>query len=405
MTKKIKLLMDLGNSQTRVIAMAYNGDNSKPTIKGFALENRIAVESRERRLIEYVENKSYNSDNSTAIGIDLSKKVENLSGYFVSGLLAEDSYSGSIADATLTGALYKADNFRVYLAILNAVDKVLNWLVSFGNGRSKAQVAELCEFELHLLVPPAEKRYATKKFNEVLGGSSVTYHDYLSDLDISFGVSTVSVYEEGLMAYISLILSATTGAPRENNDGVLTKRVLVFDFGAGTFDILGVDNNRLIDGVKNTSNTGANKIISRVVRYFNEDYKMNLSPSLFKGIMADPTVRVGADEYDVSNLLEEAIKEVANSVATETAQFFQTIDVDLASFERLLVVGGGAMSPEGITPLSEAMLAPLKNYIPSIQLVDVSVIQEEPLKGVEIDLTSLRNLNLLGLYTLVKRAV
>lgn len=396
--KKVKLFVDLGNSQTRVIARAYNHEGATPVQTGFVLDNRFAIIRREQVAVDLISTGNYKVEDSNVLRVDLSDKIKGLKGIFATGLLATDNYQTQLISPTRSGNVPKADNYLVYLALFNALDSTLNWLTKYGNGRSKAELADLAEFELHVLVPPVQKRVASEKFNDVLG-AGVSYYSYLTGENVKINISDITVYEEGLMAYWAYLISMGTLQPRPEYLGLTQSRVIILDIGEGTTDVLAVDKNKLLEGVKQTIQTGSNNVIQRTRNAVNASRGLTLTNDMFKDVMVNPVVSVGAEKIDVAEDLEASVGEVADILIGDVVNYLANANVDLSSFDKLMVVGGGALS-NGITPsISEFLLDGLQGYVPSIELVSSEHLSEPTLSGLGIDAVSQRNLNLLGCVT------
>ena len=108
---------------------------------------------------------------------------------------------------------------------------------------------------------------------------------------------------------------------------------------------------------------------------------------------------MGDTKVDVSKIVESSKREIARDLINEITSFFEAQNVDLKTFNLLLVVGGGALSSGESKALSELIYNGVVDYIPKIRLLEEGIVKEPLLYEGALDLTTLRNLNLLGVLT------
>ena len=115
-------------------------------------------------------------------------------------------------------------------------------------------------------------------------------------------------------------------------------------------------------------------------------------------------VHYGSNTYDVQDEVESAIYSVSSDMTVEILNYLRGADVEVSSFDRLLLVGGGVVSNGSTVTISEALLTQLKEELPDLDLVDLSYLEEPEVVGIPFDLTNPRYLNILGLMTGVSLA-
>lgn len=401
MTKKrVQLIVDLGNSQTRAVVRAGLGEKDTLTQTAFALPNAFAPVFNPTQLADALRG-DYNSTTSSVFEVDLGHLVKRLEGIHASGEIAINNY-GKMTKAPVAN-IEKHNSAKVYLALIKAFDATLAWLAGFAKSStetSKAKVAKMIDFELSVLVPPLQVKNATEKFEEVFVKHGVSYRDVMNSEEITLNVSSVMVQPEGQAAYVANVISYSTLTPRKTATDLADKRVLILDVGAGTTDVIAVDKGKTMELSKHTIKIGGNDIVSRARAFYNQENGTDLSVGIFEQVSIDPIIEVGDKTFDVSKYVRMAQYEVANNLVVELQEFFQAQNIDLNTLNRLLVVGGGAMSSADFEPLADIIYDGILEYIPEIALVDTKEIDEDEIvEG--FDLSSLRNLNLLGLLTVV----
>ena len=147
---------------------------------------------------------------------------------------------------------------------------------------------------------------------------------------------------------------------------------------------------------QHTIRVGGNDIVTRTRVKFNTQNETNLSEEFFSNVASDPVIHVGDSTYDVSDLVGIAKDEVVQNIVSEIQDFFVSQNIDLNSFERLLIVGGGALAGESGESISELILDDIQDFIPEITLVDTSKVKEPSIGEDGLDFSSPRNFNLLG---------
>ena len=209
----------------------------------------------------------------------------------------------------------------------------------------------------------------------------------------------MDVKPEGMSAFLAHLYSYEKLQPRSIAKELLSKKILVLDIGAGTTDILAVDKGKLVESSRTTIKLGGNDIISRTRNKYNVRNKTNLSEPVFKDILVNFEIGVGDTLVDISKLVESSKREVSRQLINEITLFFEAQNIDLKTFNLLLVVGGGALSNGNSKALSELIYKGVLDYIPEIRLLEEGLVEEPLLYEDALDLTTLRNLNLLGALT------
>lgn len=398
MTKKqVQLFLDLGNSQTRGIVRAGLEPGEKKVHFAFARSNRFAIVRDEDQLREAMRG-DYNNVTSTAFRVNHGDLVKNFQGVHVSGELAELNYEKALKASV--GSRPKHEQYKVYLAIVKAFDVALQWLTKFSKKNlTKAQIASQVDFKLVILVPPKQVNDATEMFTKVFVDNGVSYTDLFTNDDIALSVTDLKVLPEGVSAYLAGSLSYSTMAPRPISKELANKRVLILDIGAGTTDVIASDKGVQMELVKATLPIGGNNIITRTQAKFNDVNGSDLSHVIFKDVLVNPTIMWGDRQIDVSKYVEIATADVADSILESIRDFFLNQNVDISTFNSLMIIGGGAMKNGMTRGISEALFDGLEEDLPEISLIDTSQIKEPKFEGSEIELDNLRTLNLLGALT------
>lgn len=404
----VRLMVDLGNSETRAIAQVLSAEGSVAHTRGYLLDNRFVVEPIQTKssYTQYFSSEDFDKTNSNILEVDLSDKFAGAHSLVIWGELAYTNLSRKLRPVANL-SMPKAGNPLSYITLYNLIDRVVDWVSSLKPSMSKVEVASDLVFEVSLLVPPAQVEKARTLFGDNLVGA-VNYVNIYDGVEIETTVSTVNVLAEGYASFYSTFVSYDTlrVRPQQAFSELSERNVLIIDFGEGTTDLIGVSKQRLLEGFKHTIKIGGSSVINRVRSMVNGKYDLNLNPSAFKDVLSTHEVHYGAKTYDVSEEVTNAILMVASELANEVLNYMNSADVGVEFFDRLLLVGGGVVSPskgEGqvFDTISHALLSQLQGYLPELTLVDVSKLEEPAIAGVPFDLTSPRYLNILGLLTAI----
>jgi hypothetical protein len=396
--KKVQIVVDLGNSQTRAVARC-GFEAGKVLHKTFELDNTFAPVEDDYELDEMLEGGEYDDKNSFAVEVALEELVPNLEGIVVGGVLAERNYGKSIVRPRSERPKY--DNWMVYLALINVIDKTIQWLNTYSTStrKTKTDVTRSFDFDLTVLVPPLQQKEGTKVFVDNLMTKGLSYVDYFTKEQVKINVTSVDVKPEGMSAFLAHLYSYETLKPREIAAELLDKKILVLDIGAGTTDILAIDKGKLVESSRTTIKLGGNDIISRTRNKYNVRNKTNLSEPVFRDVLVKPEIGIGDTVVNIVKLVESSKREVSRQLINEITSFFEAQNIDLKTFNLLLVVGGGALSNGESKALSELIYKGVLDYIPEIRLLEEGLVKEPLLYEGALDLTTLRTLNLLGALT------
>lgn len=398
--KKVQLFLDLGNSETRGVVRA-NLEGEKPISHLFVLSNSFAPIIDSYELEEALESPDYNKSNSFAVNIldgYVNRYIEE--GIYISGLVADNNFTNLLTRPT--SAKTKHENGLVYLAIVKAIDYVINWLEQYVTveNLNKREIARMISFDLTLLVPPLQLREAKKIMPLELQGS-LRYFDMFDNVSVDVTVENVSVVSEGLAGYLACIYSLEAKSIRQELYNDLNSRsVLVLDIGAGTTDVVAIKKGVIVETAKMTLNIGGNKIISKVRARYNKQNGVSLSSEAFNNVLIDANIKHGDKVVDVTKILNASKHEVSSELIRELHSYFESQNIDLNDFELLLVIGGGAISDGNSDSIATQILNGIQEYIPEITLVDTDLVVEKAFQDGETPLSDIRYLNLLGIVTL-----
>lgn len=396
---KTTIIIDCGNSETRLYATTTGQTDSYSAI----LSNSFAKEAVSSQLDDYIDGGSYNNDNSTALSFARRNHL-GIKGSYVSGDLLSRNYERNAQRPGLNTP--KHEDALVTVALVNAIDKTVTHFAKHSKEKvSKKRFVELNDINVVLLVPPTQVKSATKGFQEKFVDNTVTYTNRFDNETYDLKISSVKVLPEGMAAYVALRTTAN-GSLRQGYEFLDTKNVLILDVGAGTTDVIGVSNGQLMEASQYTIQKGGRHILDIVKKNIQKEKGRTLSETLFEDTFNTGTVTIGNDVVDCIDAIDEGLDAVSSQIARELSEHFATTTVELASFNHLVVVGGGSLQwangRENLPALSELLLEEIKRDVPDIDLINTNDISEEIFENTVFNGKPTRYLNLWGAVILTK---
>lgn len=394
---EIKLMVDLGNSETRAVAQIVEEGIIKHT-RGYLLDNHFVVENlaTKQAYIPYIQSEDFNKLDSNILEIHLELEGRVYDKLVLWGDLATFNLPKKLR--TSVSNADKAKNEFNYVVMINLMDKVLDWVNMVYPSSTKQDLSKEIVFDLAVLVPPAQAVSARTVFEQNLV-RTFTYKNLYDGAEFQLHVNSVKVLPEGYSSFYSVFLSYGDLNPRPHYEDLASRNVLIIDFGEGTTDLIGVSSQRLLDGLKHTIKIGGSTILSKVRASVNKRLGLDIPIASFKDVLNMCEVRYGSTVYKVRDDVEQAIYSVASDIAQEVFTYLRGAEVEVSSFDRLLLVGGGVVPNGSTVTISEALLSELQLELPTLDLVDLQYLEEPEIEGIPFDLTSPRYLNILGLMT------
>lgn len=362
------IILDMGNSGTRVIVKyGKDGNTGRYHERQFTLSNRFSMVSE-----GFKPSEDYSEETSTVFGIEAVVGGQPLGGVWANGEVQEREFSvGDIRPSALEkkySAKTTALTFEV--AILYATRAVM-------------QITRVSDFKqvdvtwnVVVLLPPGDLAEGKSKMIDVISSVKHVYCSY-PDVDFPIKVNKIHVLPEGYCAYMGVIFDRGS-IIRPEYQSLIGETTMVIDIGAGTTDIMIIQNKSIIQSTMTTIDRGGNQVSQLVKKGLKVNYGLKLKEvDINKGIISG-TVRDGSKTIDIVDIINSAKDSVANSIVNDVRDFFEETEFPIRSIGKLLVCGGGSMSSEddesgseNIKALSEAIVSQMKVYSPNIELVGI----------------------------------
>lgn len=346
MIVKAGLLIDLGNSETRVVVIS--GKNAYR----FNMSNNFAELPGGYRIP-----RSYNNDKSTIFEINGT--------YFANGLIVEREFVGkSMRPSALQ---YKADQLVTDLTLNLAIIKAMGIL---GKAYNVLPTNLDVTFNVSVLLPPLDHEVNEERMADKIRSLSTVSTLIPSQATYNFKVSeNVNVFSEAVAAFFGAYfkedglkeLPESMVAPflqegvrvRDNGDHIqlvevdenkkfATGYVLVLDIGAGTTDVALFKDMELVEMSKETFKRGGNTVASIVLNEIKKKY--GFTPTDMQRVISTGILDEGEYKHDVSDIVTMAKEIYSKQTRSDLVPYLERMSLDMPVVKGLLVAGGGSLA-------------------------------------------------------------
>ena len=377
---KAKLVVDLGNSSTRV--KTYFGKTSKgaPRSKLSILDNKYS-DIAEDKIRLYLNDRDYSDETSRIFKYG--------AGYFCNGELCNDEFGPTSFRPTALEKKYESD--ITLMTMHNALRQGIEDVASMENcNESSVDV----DWDVIVLLPPEDIDQGSKIIIDRI--KSIEEIEFLMpDIKKNIRIGTVTVLPEGFCAFVGVVFEAK-GVIREDyayliDDDAVT---LIIDIGAGTTDISIANGSKIVKSTRYTLNIGGNNVHQVARKAIKASRGIFLKEEAFQTAMKTGYIKDGAKRISILREISDAKKEVSRQMVAGIQEFFESSMYPVRTISNLLVCGGGAESSnqEGIYPISTYLIGYMKRLSENIELVEYP---KALVNGVETTLPP-RLLNIIG---------
>ena len=358
------VIIDLGNSETRVIVLYDKPQSKSETFKRkrFTFSNRFAeIDSK------YTPSSNYTEDTTTifkANGKLNDIPVDEV--YYANGELQEkEFYVGSLRPSATEKKYNSLTTILSYeLAILRGTEFLMN---------EKGVAPDDISWFVTILLPPGDMEVGQSRA-VALVKSVKRIESTFPKMSFSINLKRVSVLQEGFCAYIATVFERGQKL-RTNFKYLLSETTLVLDIGAGTTDFLVVRDNKIIESTRHTVARGGNNVTQIVRKRLSMEYDgLNLPESIVAKGIENGFVKDGSKSIDITGFTVMAKDEVAKQLVSDAQGYLEETEYPIRTIGRLICCGGGAIGiNEGGTTkaLSEAVVTYFKKLSPNIELVEL----------------------------------
>ena len=383
-TGKANLIIDLGNSETRVITQhKYNG-GTRQTLTH--LPNRYALHESTDPLPDNYLDVDTESDRSYIFSSDETTYVV---GRYSDFELPHEQFRPSSTEKKHKSVTTSLAIRMAFLAGFEAIARL-----------RKVDVSDLeIEWNVIALIPPADidngHEALVEKIREV-----ETLSFALPTVDQKVNINKVLVLSEGFCSFLG-VLFTREGGIRESHAGLAASTTLVIDVGAGTTDFSLIRRGQAIDSMKDSVTIGGNNVLQHIRKELRRE-GLTFNENEIQEAIRVGTVKDGAKDLSIVDALMTAKRAVSQEIVSQIRDYLEGSPYPARSIESLLIVGGGTLNTvEGAEPLSKFIVEYFKRLSPNVELVSlpkekVKVTTENDTEESVDTTVSPRILNVLG---------
>ena len=380
-TGTAKLVVDLGNSETRVMTLFGKTAKGNPRKRMAVLGNRYSIISEEK-LETYLSGGTYTEENSAVF------RLPNGSLYCNGDLCNMEMAQTSVRPSALEK---KYETLISKLSLINAIKQGIEDVAVFSNCDMESVDVD---WELYLLLPPEDIDAGAKQIADM--AKSITSIDFvMPKFKSDIRVTKVNVYPEGMCAFFGVIFERK-GVPRPDYRYLIEtgESTVIFDIGAGTTDIVMVKGSQVIQSSRFTKEIGGNNV-HRIVQRALRNKGISLPEEVLREGVNTGYVRSGSRTVDITEDIAEAKRTVSNQLVDAVQEFFESSMISIRTIANILICGGGAeeSANENIAPIANYVVDYMRRLTPDLKRIEMPTSVSTD--GIEEKLSP-RLLNIIG---------
>lgn len=380
---KASLIVDLGNSETRVQTIFGRTKSGRPRQRVTTLPNKFG-ELPDDRLLR---NQDYDGFNSKVFLVE-------------GGTIL---CSGEICDKEKgTAAMRPSSSIKKYDSAITMYTLRLALLQGYLDiaDMMKCSVESIdVEWVISVLLPPSDLELGSDRIKENIQALKKIKF-LMPDFEKEIKISSIRVYPEGFCAFIGVVFENSRQI-RKGYEKVLTSSTLVVDIGAGTTDLCIIKDTKLVDGSRYSEETGGNQVFQKVNVELRKKFGKNFPEDSLRDAAVSGFIKVGAKTIDITKEIDIARKDVATKLSTAIRNYIESSDFSIFDIENILICGGGAdVCGESMRPLGDYLKDNLEVWMSYSNFLSIpcqeKVVEDNGVEVIEKVQISPRMLNIIG---------
>lgn len=323
MASKIGLLIDLGNSGTRVFLV---DKEQNFTTYYFELANKYAIRMSEIPK-EYINNKSYFFE------VNGEKYTQ---GYIVAREFRSRVHKPNAITA-------KTKQLTTHLSLNLVFIHALRMLSSY----RKVPISALdLEFEVTALLPPSEHSTNLQALTDIIMGIKTVKCDAPETFNKDIVITSVSVLPESAAAFLAASFKVNSNGTievREKNLPYQSGDILVIDIGAGTTDFVNIKDSELVVSSKQTYPRGGNNIEASCKKCYYETFGYYPDDTDVLNSLQTGYLIQGGVERDVLAIVNKVKRTFSIELSNFLFTYLESNALDVHAIKGILLVGGGIL--------------------------------------------------------------
>lgn len=394
---KAQVTIDLGNSETRIRVSVRQGAGTKPIKRMMILSNRFATISD-----SYAPSSDYSSETSTIMVMQEDETRGIVGGsHIVNGELATKEFYDALGKPTAMEKKYTSQytKYSIQLAMLFAHRAIMPII------RATSLESMDITWDVVVLLPPGDLEEGRPYIEEMIRGMKQLTYKY-PNITLPFNVEKVGVFAEGFCSYVGAVFEDDFSI-RKGYEDVAEDTTIVFDIGAGTTDVLIIQDGKPIRKTLFTVELGGNQVTAKVRLQAKQRLNARISETAIQEAMQTGYVKSGSTRIDISDIIRVEKETFARNIVSEIKEFFEATQFPTNIIGKALICGGGAIDSdmpdvaERTGSMATGIVDFMKKLSPSIQLVPLPVIEmitfnEDGAPEKKVGCASPRDLNLIG---------
>lgn len=386
MSNKATLVVDLGNSQTRVMTL-YGKDKNYdiPNQRLSVLSNKFA-ELRDSD-IALLQNGDYDGDNSKVFMYGAGGNI------LCSGYICERERSSASFRPSVSMKKYDSpiSMYSLNLALYEGYKHIADMT---GQDIEDIDVS----WDISVLLPPSDLDIGADIIkSKILGISKIKF--LMPEVEKNIFVENVKVLPEGFCAFVCKVFENAKKL-REGCQDILKSSTLVVDIGAGTSDFCIVKDAKLIDTSRYSEDVGGNQVYQKVNVALRKKFSRNFPEDILREAAITGNLKIGAKVIPIKDILEDAKRDVATEISSSIKNYIEGSSFSAIDIENILICGGESENDNGIKALGAYLKDDLAGWLTfsnfltppeTISTVFVDGIEQSERKPI-----SVRLMNVLG---------
>ena len=351
-TGKANLVVDLGNSETRVLTIFGKMENGTMRCDLHSLDNHFAPLDD-----DYIITSEYDHTNSRVfmqkhtrlcVG-DLCRKEFGGSNDFRPSAV-EKKYESEVSEMSMRNAFLQG-----YLDISNMI---------------KEPVEDLdIEWDVVVLLPPADVEEGSEKLSRMIKGIDEIEFT-MPRVTKEIKVKEVRILAEGFCAYIA-VMCGLDRKVRTEYQHMAKQTTLIIDIGAGTTDFIIIENGKPIKASRYSTPIGGNNVHQRVKGKLSSK-GFDMPEDVVKEASEKGYIMDGSKRVSLKKEISDAKNAVARMIVSNIRDYFESTGFAIRRIQNMVVCGGGAIDGiEDVRPLGEYTEEYMKRLSPNIELVEL----------------------------------
>lgn len=354
-----KLIIDLGNSETRVITKFGKNTKGEDRTRLVTPQNRFGIVPEDKVQV-YLNTGIYTEEDSSIF-----KYNDQV---YCNGAICDTEFSST--------SLRPTSLEKKYTSLVTKLTCMNAFKIGY---ESVADIADCdlqsvsVDWDVTLLLPPEDVDLGAKPLGDLVR-TIKTIEFILPSLSKIINIGTVTVLPEGFCAYAALLFeNKTTIRPEYAYLTDADSITLIIDIGAGTSDISMAKGMNIVTSSRFTRTIGGNNVSQRVRKLLREK-GIVVSDIVARASTVSGEVKSGAKVYDITEEISQAKEDVSKQLVDAIREFFEENMFPVQQINNLFVVGGGAEGSNKVTPISKYIVEYMTQLSPNIELVKLPEI-------------------------------